>query len=183
MDAAQGDGWEADDARWTVTQRLGPYSIGSAALRQIDVWDARESADLLVRPLLELFASWVEQGRPRLKFAGWVNERVRDLTAPQLLRLTRALELDDAVLADNLRIRKLASALRAVIVADLEDRLIATVRRWESQGHFDRSRDRSQLQRNLHRATARSRPRRDRRADPLVRPYVPPGAQDLRRAR
>jgi hypothetical protein len=182
VDAAQGDGWEGDDARWTVTRRLDRYGYGSAALRQIEVWESHGSNGLLAGSLLELFASWVERGRPRLKFSGWANEQVRDLTAPELLGLARALGLDDEVLPAELKIRKLASALKVIVAGDLETRLVATVRRWESQGHFEHGRDGSQLHRNLRSATVRNRPKRDRTLEPLERPYVPPSTQDVRRA-
>lgn len=183
VDAAQGGGWEGDDARWTVARRLDRYAYGSAALRQIEVWESHGSSDLLADSLLELFASWVERGRPPFKFSGWANEQVRDLTAPELLGLARALELDDEVLPADLKIRKLAAALKVIVAGDLEARLVATVRRWESQGHFEHGRDGTQPHRNLRRATVRNRPKRDRTLEPLERPYVPPSTQDVRRTR
>lgn len=182
VEAAQGNGWEASDARWTVTRRLDEYELSRAVLRQLEIWDAHGVGDVLTRPLLEIFSVWADRGRPSLKFRAWADELVHELTASQLLGLARALEQGDQVLPDGLKVRKLASALKVIVAIELERRLIEAVRRWERQGHFEHGRDGAKLARSAGRPGVRDRPRRDRKSEPLEPPYVPPSTQDVRRA-
>ena len=106
---------------------------------------------------------------------------MHDLSAPQLLGLARLLEVQDHPFPDGITIRKLASALKPIIAKELEVRLIEAVRRWERQGHFGHGREGARLQRSLHQANARNPAKRDRRLEPIERPYAPSGAQDVRR--
>ena len=49
VEAAQGNGWESDDARWIVTMRLGQNEFPGVTLHQVAICDGQGAGAMLVQ--------------------------------------------------------------------------------------------------------------------------------------
>jgi hypothetical protein len=163
-------GPDTDYLRHLTAGRLSDWEIRQMIWRHLghhpnyDDKAADAIADGLVEPLEDLLR---EGKAPRGGFGDIVRSLTAQMTSHELIGLAKDLGLGDRALPDGTTLNSLAKRLKPMVGGVLVEALDELTNRWREDGNFE----------------LKTRRRRDRRLEPIGRPYVPPSTQDAQRMR